>query len=259
MAASQQLEPTTAGALGEKKIEFLVTATAISLALHVSIGLLVVYFLKGQPALLSPRLPGFSLVTLIGAAPAPKPQHIGALPRSRLAQKPELHSRPRSVLSIEPVTSRMNVEGKSKPMVLSPTPMQEERQQNQPEPSPDASASKTPAPTASVPHDSGSLTNITGEGLAMTSPVYDAAYLSNPVPPYPPAAKRLKLQGTVIVRVLVNADGKPESVNLQKSSGASILDQAAINALKRWSFVPARCGDQAIAAWVDVPVRFHLN
>jgi protein TonB len=114
-------------------------------------------------------------------------------------------------------------------------------------------------PERPAPADTGSLTNSGGEGLTVIAPIYDADYLSNPVPPYPPAAKRLKLQGTVIVRVFVTPSGKPETVNLQKSSGASILDDAAVDAVKHWLFVPARSGDKPISAWVDVPILFRLH
>ena len=116
-------------------------------------------------------------------------------------------------------------------------------------------ASATEADSAPVSSDS---TAQPGENVE-TAPVFDADYLSNPVPPYPPTAKRLKIQGEVIVRVLVNPDGKPESILLQKSSGATILDDAALSTVKRWSFVPARRGLKPISAWVDIPIRFRLN
>lgn len=90
-------------------------------------------------------------------------------------------------------------------------------------------------------------------------PIFDAAYLSNPVPEYPSAARKLKLQGTTIVRVLVNPDGRAEVVQVEKSSGASVLDGAALKAVKKWLFVPARSGNKPVSAWVDVPIRFRLN
>jgi protein TonB len=98
-----------------------------------------------------------------------------------------------------------------------------------------------------------------GSGEEIVSPIFDAAYLSNPIPEYPSAARKLKLQGTVIVRVLVNIEGKPDIVQLEKSSGISSLDGSALSAVKKWSFVPARSGDKAVSAWVDVPIRFRLN
>jgi len=93
----------------------------------------------------------------------------------------------------------------------------------------------------------------------ITAPSFQAAYLSNPKPPYPPAARRLKLQGTATVRVMVSPEGRPKSVRLENSSGAHILDEAALAAVQQWTFVPARRGNKGVAAEVDVPVRFSLN
>jgi periplasmic protein TonB len=92
----------------------------------------------------------------------------------------------------------------------------------------------------------------------LVGPTFDAAYLKNPKPLYPPVARRMKLEGTVILQVLVSAEGKPELVHLAKSSGSSVLDQAALTAVQGWSFVPARQGNNSISAWVDVPLRFRL-
>lgn len=93
---------------------------------------------------------------------------------------------------------------------------------------------------------------------AVVGPLFNAAYLNNPKPLYPPSARRMKLEGTVVVQVLVGSEGKPEFVRLGKSSGSSALDQAALTAVQRWSFVPARQGNNPISAWVDVPLRFRL-
>jgi protein TonB len=114
----------------------------------------------------------------------------------------------------------------------------------------------TPAPVATT--NATGLRNST-EVLPVIGPSYAAAYLSNPVPQYPAAARRLKLQGTVTVRVLVSPEGRPKTVKLEKTSGARILDDAALDAVQHWLFVPARRGDKPIAADVDVPVRFRLN
>jgi len=90
-------------------------------------------------------------------------------------------------------------------------------------------------------------------------PSYDAAYLHNPPPRYPAAARRLKLQGTSIIRVLVSPEGRAKSVAVDTGSGVQLLDDAAVEAVQQWSFVPARQGDKPIAAEVNVPVRFHLT
>lgn len=88
---------------------------------------------------------------------------------------------------------------------------------------------------------------------------FDADYLKNPPPPYPALAKRMGEEGTVRLRVRVSPDGLAESVEIKASSGSARLDQAALDTVRRWRFVPARQGSQAVAAWVVVPITFHLN
>jgi periplasmic protein TonB len=90
-------------------------------------------------------------------------------------------------------------------------------------------------------------------------PRFDAAYLRNPAPLYPPLSKRRGEQGTVLLRVFVNAEGAAEQVQIRKSSGHELLDQAAHDTVHRWRFVPARQGDQPVAAWVLVPIVFRLE
>ncbi len=94
---------------------------------------------------------------------------------------------------------------------------------------------------------------------AVTQPRSDAAYLNNPRPAYPLAARRRGDQGTVLIRVLVTADGLAASVGLEKTSGHSSLDEAALAAVKAWRFVPARQGTQAIESPYVVPVVFKLD
>lgn len=93
----------------------------------------------------------------------------------------------------------------------------------------------------------------------VTPPRSDAAYLNNPRPAYPLAARRRGDQGTVLIRVLVSADGLAARVDLEKTSGHPSLDEAALSAVKSWRFVPARQGGQAIESPYVVPVVFKLD
>lgn len=88
---------------------------------------------------------------------------------------------------------------------------------------------------------------------------FDADYLSNPKPAYPPLSTRLREEGTVMLRVLVTPDGLPGQIEIHRSSGFERLDNAARQAVTRWRFVPARQGDHAIENWVKVPVVFKLT
>ena len=87
----------------------------------------------------------------------------------------------------------------------------------------------------------------------------DVAYLHNPKPAYPTMARKLGLEGTVMLRILVNQDGQPEQTRLLGTSGIEVLDSAALDAVKQWRFSPARKGRVAIAHWVDVPITFKLG
>lgn len=88
---------------------------------------------------------------------------------------------------------------------------------------------------------------------------FDADYLNNPSPTYPPLSRRLREEGKVMLRVLVTVDGKPGQVEIATSSGFERLDNAARQAVQRWRFVPARQGERAVEASVLVPIVFKLE
>lgn len=85
-------------------------------------------------------------------------------------------------------------------------------------------------------------------------------YARAPSPPYPRDALIAGLQGTVLLRVLVDTDGRPLRVEVERSSGHRVLDEAARRfVLKRWSFRPAMQGGQAVQAIGLVPIDFSLD
>lgn len=94
---------------------------------------------------------------------------------------------------------------------------------------------------------------------SITPPQFGAAYLNSPKPVYPPVAKRMGMEGMVMLKVLVSQDGGARKIEVAKSSGYEILDRAALEAVKNWRFVPARQGDSPIDEWVQVPVAFRLS
>lgn len=93
----------------------------------------------------------------------------------------------------------------------------------------------------------------------VTPPSANAGYLRNPAPDYPSFAQRRGWEGTVLLRVHVLASGLPSEIQIQKTSGRDLLDEAAVKAVKRWTFVPSKRGDQALDGWVSVPIDFKLN
>lgn len=120
-------------------------------------------------------------------------------------------------------------------------------------PTPESAAA--PAIVAKAP----AAMNAPGRADAIEPPHFNAAYLSNPLPVYPPLARKLGLEGLVVLRVQVGVAGAPEQVAVAQTSGAPILDEAALKAVQGWKFVPARRGDTPVAHVVDVPIRFQLR
>ncbi|WP_275269904.1 energy transducer TonB [Limnobacter sp. P1] len=102
----------------------------------------------------------------------------------------------------------------------------------------------TPAPEAPAP---------------VTPPRTDAAHLNNPAPQYPALSRRLGEQGRVMLDVYILPDGSVGEIKLNRSSGFPRLDNAALQAVKTWKYVPAKRGDKPIPFWYVQPVSFVLN
>lgn len=94
---------------------------------------------------------------------------------------------------------------------------------------------------------------------SLVEPSADADYLKNPPPGYPRISRRNGEQGTVIVRVFISTQGTPEKAEVRTSSGFARLDQAALEAVQRWRFVPGRRNGTPEAMWFHIPVRFILE
>ncbi|MBI1243806.1 MAG: TonB family protein [Alphaproteobacteria bacterium] len=110
---------------------------------------------------------------------------------------------------------------------------------------PAAQSAEAPAPAA---------------GPAPVPVVTEARFQSPPAPPvYPRRAVELGQRGIAVLRALVQPDGSTSEIVLWRSSGFVLLDDAALGAVRRWRFEPARRDGGAILAWVEIPVRFEFN
>jgi periplasmic protein TonB len=78
-------------------------------------------------------------------------------------------------------------------------------------------------------------------------------------PVYPAASRRAGEQGTGVFRVLVSERGQPVEVSVVQSSGFPRLDQAAMEAIKRWRFAAATNGSTPVTAYTTVRVTFRLD
>jgi protein TonB len=78
-------------------------------------------------------------------------------------------------------------------------------------------------------------------------------------PHYPESARRAGVQGITLLKLRVLENGKVGQIHIEKSAGHADLDRAAMEAVKRWLFEPARMGKVALAVWVLLPVKFELE
>lgn len=95
--------------------------------------------------------------------------------------------------------------------------------------------------------------------VADAEPDYRASYLNNPRPAYPMVARRMGWQGRVILNVEVLAEGACGVVGVLHSSGHEVLDNAAMNTVKNWRFVPAKRAGRVVTQWFKVPIVFSLE
>jgi protein TonB len=128
-----------------------------------------------------------------------------------------------------------------------------------PEPSPDAATDSSAGGVGNGVAGSGG--GVAGDGSGGDgSGGARVAYGTNPLPPYPLAARRLGMEGVVLLEVVVAPDGKATSVRVVRSSGFAPLDDSAATTVRqRWRFVPARRAGEAVESRVTVPIRFRLE
>lgn len=93
----------------------------------------------------------------------------------------------------------------------------------------------------------------------MESTTTRPAIISSSRPVYPRVARESGWEGTVVVRTLIDKNGLPSKVKIHKSCGHPTLDEAAQDAVRSWTFHPAKDGNIPITKWVDIPIKFDLN
>jgi protein TonB len=90
-------------------------------------------------------------------------------------------------------------------------------------------------------------------------PRVDASQLNNPAPAYPTLSRRLREEGTVFLELMIEPDGLVSDIRVKTSSGFARLDAAALAAVSKWRYVPAKRGGVAISFRYVQPIEFSLN
>lgn len=81
--------------------------------------------------------------------------------------------------------------------------------------------------------------------------------LEDPRPEYSEEARKAKFQGTVVLWLIVDSNGKPRDLRVARSLGMG-LDQKALEAVRLWRFKPAMKDGTPVAVQINVEVNFHL-
>ena len=111
-------------------------------------------------------------------------------------------------------------------------------------------------PSSSPPEEKAGAANCPqAPESSVTTPV---GVLRSVHPIYPRIAKKSGWEGTVLVSVTVETNGRTSQVDVSRSSGHKVLDDAAVKSVKRWSFRPARDGNIPICSVVTIPLKFSL-
>jgi len=145
--------------------------------------------------------------------------------------------------------------------VVKPEPVRPKPAPKLPTPPLEATASTQPAPAApvAIPPEVKSAPPAPPATPSVSQARFDADYLRNPAPTYPPLSRRMGEEGKVILRVSVTPQGTADAVEIRTSSGSNRLDEAAQKTVRNWRFIPAKRGDEAVQSWVLVPIIFKLE
>jgi protein TonB len=109
--------------------------------------------------------------------------------------------------------------------------------------------------------ESSAIGGTTGGGNSKSGGIAAPGILSKVDPAYPSASRKAGQEGTVLLRIEILANGRTGDVSVVQSTGYSTLDEAAIAAVGKWQFVPAKdlATGRSVACTTTLPVSFRLR
>jgi len=213
-------------------------AAAATVLLHAGLVAAVIGSLNSNPK--QEKAPEALSVQLLAPVPVPAPAPQPAPPQPAALPPPPKKER------AEP---KPHAAPKPLPQSKVPSPSHAPEIQSETKPSPAAPAAAAPA-TAAAPSPAPPVRTSASE----------ASYAStNRTPPYPRIALSNGDEGTVILRVLVTAEGTAGAVEIKSTSGHPLLDESARKTVLTWRFKPATVDGKPVAEWYQVPIPFKLQ
>lgn len=183
---------------------------AAGIAAGLQLGFLAVLILMGVVPTMEPKRDK-PLVTVLASA-----ERSEAAPTPLEVQTPQ-HDKP----VVQPKTDVVMPPPKIALSTNSPVPAAVQRTPDPPAPAPTAPAAPAAQPASSA-------------GTGPVKADLTSNLLSAPNPVFPLSSRRKRESGTVVLRVIVGEDGRVDQVSVQRSSGFSALDEAALSAVRRW-------------------------
>jgi protein TonB len=216
-------------------------AVAATILLH---AVLIAAVVAGLNADREPDTPSEPLkVQLLPPEPAPPQVAQSAPPPPAPIPPPVKKERPAPKSAAKPAP-----ESKPAPRTPSTAPAtaQESQQEAKPAPAPAPSSPATAAPPAPP--------------APVRTSASEASYAAtNRTPPYPRISLTNGEEGTVVLRVLVTAEGTAGAVEVKASSGYMLLDESARKTVMTWRFKPATVDGKPVSEWYQVPIPFKLQ
>jgi len=260
-----------------------------SVALHLA--LLTIVIVAGSAALAPPPVPRATWLDLEPAEITPPPAApVAASPRPRSAPRPEVEPRtlpvpvteeplappaqplptpPREVTAPEPTPAAQSAPSPPQSsIVMGPSNAPEPDRTGASSSTATSSSPSTDSRPAREPQERG-VNGAGGPAVASRPPDASAGgpivraarprggYQVRPV--YPESARRAGIQGTTLLRIYIERDGRVGDVSVQRSAGHQALDEAAADAVRRWRFEPALNSTGPVSIWALVPVEFRIG
>jgi protein TonB len=206
-------------------------------------------FATAKPVAEPTPVPEKDAVAIEPAKPVPAPASVKlrkAQPTPPAAPKLAAKSKPKPVA--KPAAAQPAAKPPAKPVSTAGDPNAKAQAASAATTTPSATQGSATAARAST------ASPVSDGPVLVTKPDYAGAC---PIQ-YPERARRRNQEGTVVIHALVGTDGKPIEVTVAASSGYSLLDDAARDAIAACAFEPQRVGGRPIKAIVEIPIPFKL-
>ncbi len=219
----------------------LLAAAILAFGLH---GMVLFWQLPQKKITLPAPLPLKKIVVSLGPKPVIKKTVIK---KSEPEPKPRITSSPPEPQPVVEPVIKPTVKPVLKP-VAKPQPVEKQKKISPP-------VLEEPPPEAKLITAEKSKTAVSSPVIRPATPIYRL----NPPPKYPRLAQRRGLEGVVLLEVWVDIQGRVKELRISSSSGHSILDKAALKAVRNWRFSTGSIRGKPEEMWVKVPVRFQLQ